>query len=189
MSRRGHENDRSRPVASFSELFCSDTVQCFVKLLAPAHMAQINKRAKKEISDMREAPISTTKAKTRKPSFGVLFFAAMLAAGIPSALSAEEVTPAPTLSTSISITMVAAITSPRGWELLRLRLVGFSGISTGPARSSLAAMPGRNARRPQAAPAKRLPCRHRGRSLRSHASSAVLSLRLSEVQPKMPRNG
>lgn len=45
---------------------------------------------------MREAPISTTKAKTRKPSFGVLFFAAMLAAGIPSALSAEEVTPAPT---------------------------------------------------------------------------------------------
>ena len=35
------------------------------KLLAPAHMARINKRAKKEISDMREAPISTTKAKTR----------------------------------------------------------------------------------------------------------------------------
>ena len=49
-----------------------------------------------------------------KPSFGVLFFfAAMLAAGIPSALSAEGGhRPLQLLSTSISITMVAAITSP-----------------------------------------------------------------------------
>ena len=44
---------------------------------------------------MREVPISTTKVKVRKPttSFGVLFFAAILAVGIPSALSAEEITP------------------------------------------------------------------------------------------------
>ena len=43
---------------------------------------------------MREVPISTTKVKVRKPttSFGVLF-AAILAVGIPSALSAEEITP------------------------------------------------------------------------------------------------
>ena len=44
---------------------------------------------------MREVPTSTTKVRTRKPttSFGVLFFAAILAVGIPSALSAEEITP------------------------------------------------------------------------------------------------
>jgi hypothetical protein len=43
---------------------------------------------------MREVPISTTKVKTRKPttSFDVLF-AAILAVGIPSALSAKEITP------------------------------------------------------------------------------------------------
>lgn len=45
---------------------------------------------------MREVPSSTTKAKSRKStaSFAGLFFMTMLAAGIPSTLSAEEVTPA-----------------------------------------------------------------------------------------------
>ena len=42
---------------------------------------------------MRKLPISTTRAKTGPTiSFGVLFFAAILAVGIPSA-SAEEITP------------------------------------------------------------------------------------------------
>ena len=40
---------------------------------------------------MREVPISTTNVKTRKPT--VLLFAAILAVGIPSALSAGEITP------------------------------------------------------------------------------------------------
>ena len=135
---------------------------------------------------MREVSISTTKVKTRKPttSFGVLFFAAILAVGIPSALSAEEITTSRHL-----YNYGGGVTSPRGWGLLRLGIVGFSGIPTGPARSPLATAPGRNASRPQAAPATRFPCRNGGRSLRSRASNAVLSLRLSEVQPRMPLNG
>jgi len=135
---------------------------------------------------MREVPTSTTKVKTRKPttSFGVLFFAAILAVGIPSALSAEEITPSRPLYNyggGDNVTTWLGIAASWNGRVFK----NTDGSDEVAARDSA----GPNASRPQAAIATRFPCRHRGTSLRSHASNAVLSMRLSEVQPRMPLNG
>ena len=135
---------------------------------------------------MREVPISTTKVKTRKSttSFGVLSFAVILAVGIPSVLSAEEITPSRHLYNyggGDNVTTWLGIAASGNGRVFK--------NTDRSGESPLATAPGRNARRPQAAPATRFPSRNGGRSLRSRASNAVLSLRLSEVQPRMPLNG